>query len=367
MLRPTYSLRSVLFHDISDSESSFTRGLGGTLSRKKFEAAIRFLATHYTPVSLQDVLDSVDGRNLPSRPVLVTFDDAYASVCEFAAPLCARFKVPAIFFVNAACLDNRQLALDNLVCYVFNEFGLGKVNAAIRRTEGRGNREVQSLSEVFASFLPSISLSARQSFRQALIRLTTIDESGMANEASLYLSSRQLRELAGYDFEIGDHTYSHVNCRSLFAEDFASEVDRNKAVLEKTSGRAVRSFSVPYGSSTDLTPALFGHLQQSGYEAAFLAEGRGNGIIADRLRINRISVLGESDSSLFSEIEIVPRLRGIKDAVFDRSEKRQTTDRDHAVPRGRSKRLSYAVVEAVPANLRAGRETSDGTKKANIG
>ena len=110
LLGPRFSLRCVLFHDVSDTESSFTKGLGGTITRKNFEAALRFITRHYTPVSLQDVIADSDGRALPPRPVLVTFDDAYASVSEFAAPLCAKFGVPAVFFVNAECLDNRQLS-----------------------------------------------------------------------------------------------------------------------------------------------------------------------------------------------------------------------------------------------------------------
>ena len=94
----------------------------------------------------------------------------------------------------------------------------------------------------------------------------------MAEEAGLYLSSRQLRDLATFNFEIGNHTYTHANCRSLSTEDFAGEIDRNKAVLEAASGRKVRSFSVPYGSSADLTSDLVAHLRRSGYEAVFLAE-----------------------------------------------------------------------------------------------
>ena len=77
LLGPQYSLRCVLFHDISDTESSFTKGLGVTITRQHFEAALKFITRHYTPVSLQDVIADSDGRGLPPRPVLVTFDDAY--------------------------------------------------------------------------------------------------------------------------------------------------------------------------------------------------------------------------------------------------------------------------------------------------
>src|ERR1700678_1232158 len=198
LLGPRYTLRCVLFHEISDTESSFTKGLGVTTTRKDFEAALKFITRYYTPVSLQDVITDSDGQGLPRRPVLVTFDDAYASVREFAAPLCAKFGVPAVFFVNGACLDNRQLALENLLAYVANRTGLDTINAAIRSVNGAGAREVRSLIEVFSRFLPSSSLSGREAFRNALLELSQIDEGSLASEAGLYLSSQELRELAAF-------------------------------------------------------------------------------------------------------------------------------------------------------------------------
>src|ERR1700730_2347856 len=92
LLGPRYSFRCVLFHKIADTDSAFTRGLGVTITRSNFEAALKFLTRHYTPVRLHDVL--ADADSLPPRPVLVTFDDAYASVCEFAAPFVTGSESP---------------------------------------------------------------------------------------------------------------------------------------------------------------------------------------------------------------------------------------------------------------------------------
>jgi peptidoglycan/xylan/chitin deacetylase (PgdA/CDA1 family) len=315
-LGPRCSLRCVLFHDVSDTESSFTRGLGGTITRKNFEAALTFLTRHYTPVSLQEVLEDPEGRRLPPRPVLLTFDDAYASVSEFAAPLCSKFGVPAVFFVNAVCLDNQQLALDNLVTHVVNIFGMDTINAAASSVNVPVLLELRSLTEVFSRFLPAISPSDRETFRAALVQLAGINERDLAAEAGLYLTSQQLRDLATFNFEIGNHTYTHANCRSLLTGDFAGEVDRNKAVLEGVSGRKVRSFSVPYGSSADLTTHLVAHLHRAGYEAVFLAESRVNPPSSDRFRLDRVSIKTGSDSALFSEIEILPRLRTMKNSLF---------------------------------------------------
>src|SRR5690349_2745673 len=147
VLGPKYGLRCVVFHDISDTESVFTRGLGVTVTRKQFETALKFLTKHYTPVSLNDLIADSGCRPLPPRPVLVTFDDAYVSVREFAAPMCGSFGVPAVFFVNGSLLDNRRLALENLICYVANVCGLGPVNQAIRSVNDSGDLEIRSLEE----------------------------------------------------------------------------------------------------------------------------------------------------------------------------------------------------------------------------
>lgn len=310
-----YKLRCVLFHDVADTESAFTKGLNGTISRENFEAALKFLTRHYTPVSPQEVLNSFDGKQLPHRPVLVTFDDAYVSVAEVAGPLCAEYGVPAVFFVNAVCLDNLHLALDNLVCYVANVFGMDVINSAIRATDGCDNLEVATLTEVFSRFLPSIPLSSRKCFQENVVRLAKIDEQKLAAEAALYLTSRQLRDLAKFNFEIGNHTYSHVNCGALAADDFREEIDQNRTILELVSGKKVRSFSVPYGSSADLRENLLNHLQHTECQAIFLAEGRANS--SDRrLLTDRVSIHAASDSTLFSEIEVLPRLRSLRDGVF---------------------------------------------------
>src|ERR1039458_620349 len=97
-----HSLRSILFHDIAVSQSSFNKGLGATVTPSDFEAALKYLTRHYTPVRLSDVLAAADGRRLPPKPVLVTFDDAYASVREIAAPLCRSYGVPALPLIKGA-------------------------------------------------------------------------------------------------------------------------------------------------------------------------------------------------------------------------------------------------------------------------
>ena len=290
-----------------------------SITPKEFENALRFLTTHYAPVRLQDILTECDGQGLPPRAMLVTFDDAYASVAEWAAPLCRQFGVPAVFFVNAAFLDNQRLAPDNLVCYVANMLGMETINAAVRAVPGRETVQLHSLADVFGRFLPAISLAEREVFLDALRQLAGISESRIAKEASLYLTRKQLCDLTSFDFEIGNHTYTHTHCRSFSQQDFVSEVDRNKEELEALSGKKIRSFSQPYGSSKDLTHELVEHLERSGHQAVFLSESVANPRRPDLFHLDRGSTCAESDDTRFFEIEVLPRLRAIRNRLFHNS------------------------------------------------
>jgi peptidoglycan/xylan/chitin deacetylase (PgdA/CDA1 family) len=316
LLGPSYSLRCVVFHNISDLESPFTAGVNVSTTPKKFEAALEFLSTHYTPVCLEDVLAGSTGRSLPPRAVLVTFDDAYASVVEVAAPLCRKFRVPAVFFVNAAFLDNERLAPDNLVCYIANTIGLKAISAAVRSLRGMDGPELKSLADLFTGFFPTLTLAERDAFLEILQELGGVTESGLAKSARLYLTTEQLRSLESFDFEIGNHTYTHVHCRSLSREDLRQEVDRNKQELEDLSGTKVRSFSQPYGSSKDLTLELEAHLRRSGHEAVFLSESVANPRGADPFHLDRVNSRVDSIDRFFFELEVLPRLRTVRNQLF---------------------------------------------------
>jgi peptidoglycan/xylan/chitin deacetylase (PgdA/CDA1 family) len=290
--------------------------MGVSTTPNDFEAALKFLTRYYTPVSLKDVLTDCDGRGLPSRAVLVTFDDGYASVMEWAAPLCHKFGVPAIFFLNAAFIDNHRLAPDNLVCFVANVLGMETINAAARVVKGADSPKLQCLAEVFSRFFPAISLAERKVFLDALAHLAKVNEHQLAEEAALYLTRKQVCELGSSGFDIGNHSYTHVRCRSITPENFGDEVDRNKAELEAISGRKVQSFSVPYGSSADLTDDMVRHLEISGHLAVFLSESVANPRGADQSHFDRVSIRGDRDDRFFLEIEVLPRLRAVRNRLL---------------------------------------------------
>jgi peptidoglycan/xylan/chitin deacetylase (PgdA/CDA1 family) len=310
-----YSLRCVLFHDVSDQPSSFTHGLGVSMTTRAFEETLRFLKRHYTLVSLDWIVHSGRSRESARRPLLVTFDDAYASVALNAAEMCRKYRVPALFFVNGRFLNNSELALDNLVCHVVNTRGYDPINAVASDITGV-IFDLRSFRQIFGVFLPSLSLKARQAFYSGLAGSIGLRPQAAAQAAGLYISSAQLRALTSLNFGIGNHTYSHVHGRTLQPDEFAQEIDLNRSVLESIAGKRVQSFSVPYGSSADLPVPLARHLEERGYDAVFLVERKMNTPATGLRHVYRVSLQQGTDAELFSELEVMPRLRALRSVLF---------------------------------------------------
>lgn len=70
-----------------------------------FEAQLQHLTrTGWTPLDLDGWLGWLDGRPTPRRSFLLTIDDGYVSTLDHAAPILARYGVPAVLFVPPARL-----------------------------------------------------------------------------------------------------------------------------------------------------------------------------------------------------------------------------------------------------------------------
>ena len=89
----------LMYHNIGPLREGFDRYL--TLSPEMFERQLQWLTKHrYTPIRTSDwIAYQRDGTALPERPVLLTFDDAYADIVEFGLPLLIKYGFTGTVFV----------------------------------------------------------------------------------------------------------------------------------------------------------------------------------------------------------------------------------------------------------------------------
>ena len=302
-----------MFHHLTTIDGPFTRGLGVSISPDAFERRIRFLTRHYDTVDLDAILSRATDAH--PRPLLVTFDDAYASVAREAVPILERYGVPAVFFVNAATVEGEHLPIDNLVCFVANTAGLDAVRSALAAIGVPHGRALDSVPDAIAHAVSALTVDELEAFDRALRERVSVDPLEEAHRAGLFLTPIELAALPEAGVEVGNHTYHHVWCRHLDPATAEIEIAHNAEVLEAFTGRPVRAFSVPYGRRADLTSTVVSAVEGSGHLATFLVDARPNRHPTDLGGIQRVSLHDVSDARTAVELEVLPRLRRIRDRV----------------------------------------------------
>ncbi len=81
-----------------------------------------------------------------------------------------------------------------------------------------------------------------------------------------YMSRAQVKELSDKGHVIGCHTWDHQNVKKLQGDDWYTQVEKPKKVLEEITGKPVTYFAYPFGLwKKEVIPEL----QQRGFTAAF--------------------------------------------------------------------------------------------------
>lgn len=292
----------ILHHHIGE-ESEYEAGLNVTTSVSAYEAQIDWLSRHYNFVSLEDLLTG----DLPKKPLLLTFDDAFHSVLENVRTVLAPKGIPSVFFINPALIGDDAVSLDSMLAWATYQAGFAEVCKTLNIPLRSG------LGDIISKDMSKLGSAQRQRVIQKLIE--QMGQPDLSTRASL-ISADGVRELQSLGVEIGNHTQTHVHCRSLSEEEMEDEIVNSKKALEGVSGQKVRSLSIPYGHENDLTDDVLNCARASGHEAIFLVHSRTNLRRPAPDIWYRTSLHNEAPQQLKAEVRTKPMLRTIKSLVL---------------------------------------------------
>jgi peptidoglycan/xylan/chitin deacetylase (PgdA/CDA1 family) len=95
-----------MYHHVGEAPSGFCPDL--SVPRDLFERQIRWLASHgYTSIRATDWLAWVhEGKPLPAKPILLTFDDGYADMAQCALPILKQYGFGGLVFVVSSFIGH---------------------------------------------------------------------------------------------------------------------------------------------------------------------------------------------------------------------------------------------------------------------
>ena len=85
------------YHKVSEDDEIYS------VKPAEFEKQMRYLSDHgYTAISLTEMLEAFAGkRDMPAKPVIITFDDGYEDNYLAALPIMEKYRMKATVFVIA--------------------------------------------------------------------------------------------------------------------------------------------------------------------------------------------------------------------------------------------------------------------------
>jgi len=218
-----------------------------TLPLDLFTACLPFFRQHYDVVSLHDVLD---GRQLPERPLLITFDDGWSDTEEYALPALREHDLPAVVFVVSDAVDRRvPFWQEQLIA----GWRAGRLDAhACTRTwdDVRGELPPPAFAAAGRDDLDPIrELITALEHADVSVRARVLDElaTRLDDGARHMITGEQVRRLADAGVAIGAHGQTHAPLTRVSNVD-AELVTARRALEDHLGGTQVAAMSCPHGS-----------------------------------------------------------------------------------------------------------------------
>ena len=101
-------------HLLTEEENRLYRENGSVISTDEFEWQMKWLHDNgWQTVSSRELIDFLyEGKALPKKSVLITFDDGYASNLRYAAPVLRQYGYTAVIFVSGTLLAQQPAPWD---------------------------------------------------------------------------------------------------------------------------------------------------------------------------------------------------------------------------------------------------------------
>ena len=238
-----------------------------TLEAGLLDRCLAFFVRHYNPVSVDDVLAARrDGRPLPDRALLVTFDDGWADNHDHALPRLRAANMPALLFTVADVVDRDEAFFQERLVAAFR-LGRLRMPALLEALADAGHPLAPAPADSLDGLRAVIAAleALPQELRAAVLAPFAAD---MDDGTRQMVTRDELRALAAGGVAIGAHGKTHTPMPR--AADLDAELAGARAILGRHLGAPPpATLSFPHGRYDE---GVLAHARASGYELAFTSD-----------------------------------------------------------------------------------------------
>lgn len=276
---------------------------GNVVSVSEFSEQMAMIAESMKPMSLALLREWLAGSTeTPPDSVLVTFDDGYRNNLTQAAPILAKFRIPAVFFASAGYVGAERLLWPTdiyrrILLWRSQHVPLPDGSTLdVPPSEIAKRMALAAWAREFCKLIPD---DQRRHYlcilsESELPMLTPAEE-----EMFSFLSWEELRQLHRMGFEIGSHTTDHSILTRLSPSQLTMELVDSKQRIEKHLRVPCVSLAYPNGRRSDYSPAVLTAALQAGYQIGFTTNSGPCTRTGSALTLNRVCVPGKLSGNGF--------------------------------------------------------------------
>ncbi len=232
-----------------------------------FEQQMAYVARTYRVLTVEELVERMRRGGLPHNALAITFDDGYRDNLTHAAPILARYHLPATIFLATGFIGTAEVPWLDRVAMAFKVTKVLSFAAPWGETvslAGQADRvRAVELTLGYLKRLPDDDL--RRNLDALLTALGVTDQKCFKN---LMLSWDDVHALAGLGFSIGAHTVNHPILSRISAQRAWTEILGSRTMIESAWGRAPRAFAYPNGRPEDYNETIKHLVREAGFTCA---------------------------------------------------------------------------------------------------
>jgi peptidoglycan/xylan/chitin deacetylase (PgdA/CDA1 family) len=253
---------SLLYHSVADGPRN------PYLGQAAFRSQMEMLRTEFQVLGAEESFWYFRrGRSLPSRSVLITFDDGYRNNCTVVQPIMESLGLPWLLFSATQGVDGPDAALWMTLVRAVCQFSPEPEIAFGGRVWSLSDGRVRVYKQIARWSSSQPSRVIEDATRALMDERRQVIPGEYFESFCALMSAEELRDLARSDLvTIGAHTHTHPFLPRVSSERLDLETVGAKHRLEEICGRPVKAFAYPSGKYGSRELAK---VEDAGYECAF--------------------------------------------------------------------------------------------------
>ena len=276
------SAQILTYHRVNDDHDPFFP----STPTETFQQQMEYISRSFRVMTVEDIVDRMDAGTLPRNALAITFDDGYRDTLTHAAPILARYGLPATVFLATGFVGAGEFPWFDQLALALK---LTRVSA-VMLPDGKP-MPLGSLSERLLALDQALSHLKRtpdcQRREEMTSLLSHLGVKVVRYLKDLMLSWDDVHALTGLGFSIGAHTVNHPILSRVTLAQAEREIMGSKVMIETALGRPVKAFAYPNGRPEDYTQDIKQLVQQIGFTCAVTTRHGVNSMDDDRYELKR--------------------------------------------------------------------------------